>query len=164
METVNIQHIGENNSNPHIRGIELEARIHCQYFRPDGDGYEPMPDVVTTKKWNKDKMRLRGSRKQIAAKRMVPINVITIDKVGTTIDQVFKDVNLDAEVVRNKTCRNDTMERELRKALGNPTPVLAPVTKPPVAAVTIDKSPEDIKIEAMEEQLKRLKKMLGLEK
>ena len=51
-------------------------------WRPDGDGYEWLPPrVETLEETHKQRMRVRGARKQRAAKASVPVNIIKVEKV-----------------------------------------------------------------------------------
>ena len=81
MEPLNINHHGGFTSNYTLRGtaVKLSAR-EFKGVKPDGDGYEDVWQETDTQHLEKEKMRLRGSRKQKAARAFVPKSSVTIVK------------------------------------------------------------------------------------
>jgi hypothetical protein len=84
VEAVNINHIvrGGTVANYTLRGepIKLNGKEFRGYFKPDGDGYEEVWEEVDLAVKSKTGMRLRGSRKQKAARAAVPFSTIKIVK------------------------------------------------------------------------------------
>lgn len=86
--------------------VKLTTRIHYPYVVPDGDGYEAAggcsPDFVEreTEEVNKSLMRIRGARKQRAAKAKVPresIKVVPLTKPVQMAEAVaqFEEITVD---------------------------------------------------------------------
>lgn len=89
MEMININNYkrGDVVSNYRLRGepVKLAAKEFNGFYIPDGDGYvEAWKETSATEKL-RDKMRLRGSRKQRAARQAVPLSSVTIVKPGGTV-------------------------------------------------------------------------------
>lgn len=66
--------------------VKLKARTGLHYVVPSGDGYEPSDPVEVEVDYRKRTyMNLRGSRKQRAARAMVPRESIKIVKIGEPV-------------------------------------------------------------------------------
>ncbi len=88
------------------QGVKLTTRTHYPYVVPDGDGYTAAggvsPDFVErdTEEVNKTLMRVRGARKQRAAKANVPRESIKVIPLTTPVKMVeavaqFEEITLD---------------------------------------------------------------------
>jgi hypothetical protein len=98
IETVNIAHHGGLTSNYGLRGtaVKLVAR-EFKGVKPDGDGYEDVWQETDTQHLEKEKMRLRGSRKQKAARAFVPRSSVTIVEHREPAAQAVVQARLDGK-------------------------------------------------------------------
>ena len=79
MEAMNINNIGGNNSNFRLRGepvkLATKVLVGC---KPDGDGWEEVWDESIDFERYRPQIRFRGSRKQKAARMIVPFNTVKV--------------------------------------------------------------------------------------
>lgn len=86
MDPVNIQHHGGDNSNYRLHDEKLTLYCKTMYYKPDGDGYEQVMEQTEDHVRYAQVMRLRGSRKQRAARAVSPkVSIIDIRKVQKTL-------------------------------------------------------------------------------
>lgn len=83
MEPMNINWIGGNTANFKLRGtpVRLSSKMSVG-VRPDGDGYEQVWEEVDLFEKSKTQMRLRGTRKQKAARAMIPLATVKKVEIG----------------------------------------------------------------------------------
>lgn len=108
-----------NESNFRLRNTsgQLMSRVLVGY-KPCGDGYERVWDESTDKSRYRPSVRLKPGRKQIAARRVVPVNTVKLNEI------------------------------------------VGPRPKPVVDAILEGKSEEDVKIAALEAEIRRLMGLL----
>lgn len=82
-ETMNINHVG-GESNYRLRGepVKLFAKEFIG-FRPDGDGWEDVWKETNSAEHYATQMKLKGSRRQRAARQMIPLSTVTIVNLRT---------------------------------------------------------------------------------
>lgn len=132
--TMNINNIKKNDrkvSNYRLLGqpTKLVTRIHHAYVVPDGDGYalaggvSPNFEEVTTEELHESLMRVRGARKQRAAKAYVPkesIKVVPLTKPAPVAVAVarFEGTTVEQAKVSLQVADLERQIREVEKLLG----------------------------------------------
>lgn len=117
MNTIHINRVGGDNSNLGLRGKahELKSTVLAGY-RPDGDGWEPIWVENSILERHKLYMKLRGSRKQKAARMYVPRASVTI-----VSNNQLPDPNVVKAQLMTKTPEDlkiEELERQIKALLG----------------------------------------------
>jgi hypothetical protein len=113
---MNIRTIG-NNSNYRLLGkkVSLDCRV-LKGYRPDGDGYEPVWDEYTESEKSKQLMRVRGARKQRAAKAVSPkvsiVDVKPLNPVPYEVGVAIYEGKTEDEI------KIAQLEAQIRKLMG----------------------------------------------
>lgn len=117
MNTLNFNYIGGDNSNVGLRGtpVKLTAKqlVGC---RPDGDGWEEVWDETFDLEKHRTRIKMRGSRKQKAARMMVPRATVTIvPKLEVQDPTVVQAVLMEKSPDEIRILQ---LEAEIRKLMG----------------------------------------------
>lgn len=75
-KTYNFRYVGHEESNPRLRGSKVVCAAKVTKFDADGKILEIQE--TTTEEINRERLRVRGVKRQRAAKAFVPINTITL--------------------------------------------------------------------------------------
>jgi len=115
---MNINQIGGLTSNYRLRGepVKLNAKEFRGFYKPDGDGYEEVWHETSSAEKLRDKMRLRGSRKQLAARQMVPRSSVTIVKTGEPVAPKVAIAKLEGK--SEQDVRIIELEEKIRTLIG----------------------------------------------
>jgi hypothetical protein len=118
VETLHIANHGGFTSNYDLRGkaLKFSSREFKGFVKPDGDGYEEVWDDVDIFRKYKEKMRLRGSRKQRAAQRSIPKESIKIVKEVTISPIEVIDARLEGK--SDDDVKIIELECQIRELLG----------------------------------------------
>jgi hypothetical protein len=106
--------------------IKLLMRVHQRWCRPDGDGWEEVggvcgvPVELETEEVNRQLMRVRGARKQRAARAKVPresIRVVPLKQPVRMVQAVAQFEGISEEDARLKLGVVG-LEEQIKKVLG----------------------------------------------
>lgn len=120
MQTTMHIHYPEGQSNYRLRSEPVN--LHCKAmvgYRPDGDGWEQVWVETDAQQVLKDKMRVRGARKQRAAKANIKIASRTVEPVIVVNKPAMVKAILANEFVQSKVTRQDDTISKLKKEIAD---------------------------------------------